>query len=63
MTALETAELHEHLSSNVRYAVYDSARGQLEGTELFLDIHEASLAVGGENLATVIVPSAITQED
>jgi len=59
----ETAELRDRLSSNVRYAVYDMAKERLDGPELFLDIQEAKLAAGGANLATVILPAAISPGD
>jgi hypothetical protein len=59
----ETADVRDRLSSNVCYAVYDPARERLDGTELFLDISEAELAAGGQMLATVILPAAISHGD
>lgn len=56
----ETIELRDLLCSNVRYAVYDAVRERLDGPELFLDISEAELAAPGATLATVILPTTIS---
>ena len=56
LSAAETAELRDRLNRNVCYAVYDSAKKRLNGSELFQEYQEAQLAAGSLTVAAVLLP-------
>ena len=56
LSAAETAELCDQLKHNVCYAVYDSAKERLAGSELFQECQEAQLAAGSLTVAAVLLP-------
>jgi hypothetical protein len=59
LTAVEISFLRDRLSSDVRFALYDPAKHELQGPILYNNRNEAELAAEGLKIATVILPPAV----